>query len=119
LNDLEFIADESCDFIIVRTLRESGYDVLSAAETNPGSSDYQVIQLATDTKRILLTEDKDFGEWVFAHGEQVQGVILIRFPAKALSTLPEEILVLADDHGFELKSRFTVLEPGRARLRSI
>ena len=119
MKDLKFLADESCDFIIVRALRGSGYDVLSVAETIPASSDYQVIQLAIDKKRILLTEDKDFGEWVFAHGEKVQGVILFRFPASARLNLAEEIKILVNDYGPELKRCFTVLEPGRARLRSL
>ena len=65
-------------------------------------------------KRILLTEDKDFGEWVFAHGEDVSGVILIRFPANARRQLGEEIKVLVDIHGLQLMRNFVVLEPGRA-----
>jgi hypothetical protein len=56
---------------------------------------------------------------VFAHGEKVAGIILIRFPGNARTTLGEEIILLVDIHGPELKKNFLVLEPGRARLRKI
>jgi predicted nuclease of predicted toxin-antitoxin system len=89
------------------------------AESFPSASDQQVLRHAAKEKRILLTEDKDFGEWVFAHGEDVSGVILIRFPANARRQLGEEIKVLVDIHGLELMKNFVVLEPGRARIRKI
>ncbi len=89
------------------------------AESFPSVSDQRVLQHAIKEERVLLTEDKDFGEWVFAHGEKVAGVILIRFPGNARKLLGEEIIILIDDHGIELKKCFVVLEPGRARLRKI
>ena len=119
MKEIKFLADESCDFLIVRTLRLADYDVLSVTESYPSASDHQVLRHATEKKRILLTEDKDFGEWVFAHGEKVSGVILIRFPANARRQLAEEVKVLVDSHGLELMSNFVVLEPGRARIRKV
>ena len=118
MHELTFIADESCDFLIVRKLRSAEYDVLSVAESFPSASDQQVLEHAKEA-RILLTEDKDFGEWVFAHGEKIEGVILIRFPGNARKRLGEEIIILIDNHGIKLKKFFAVLEPGRARLRKI
>jgi predicted nuclease of predicted toxin-antitoxin system len=114
-----FLADENCDFIVVRSLRQAGYDVCSIAEVFPSASDAQVLQLAIDEKRTLITEDKDFGEWVFSHGKKLEGVILIRFPGNARSSLSEKIKILVDGHRHELKNSFVVLEPGRARIRKI
>ena len=119
MKEITFLADESCDFLIVRKLRSAEYDVLSVAESFPAAPDQQVLEHAIKEARILITEDKDFGEWVFAHGEKIAGVILIRFPGNARKRLGEEIIKLVDDHGNELKKFFTVLEPGRARLRKI
>ena len=119
MKEIKFLADESCDFLVVRTLRSAEYDVLSVAESFPSASDQQVLRHAAKEKRILLTEDKDVGEWVFAHGEDVSGVILIRFPANARRRLGEDIKVLVDIHGLQLMRNFVVLEPGRARIRKI
>ena len=43
---MRFLADESCDFAVVRALRQAGYDVLAVAEDSPGIEDEQVIVTA-------------------------------------------------------------------------
>ena len=48
-------------------------------ENHPGIADEQVIALSKDPPRIILTEDKDFGEWVYAHNEKYISVILLRY----------------------------------------
>ena len=89
---LRFLADESCDFAAVRALRAAGFDVLSVAEALAGADDEGVIALALREGRILLTEDKDFGQLVFAAGRKSVGVVLIRFPASARSTVAARML---------------------------
>ena len=116
---IRFLVDESCDFTIVRTLRACGYDVLATSEEFASASDLQVLGCAVDEKRIVLTEDKDFGEWVFAHKEEIYGVILIRYPANLRSKLGEAVNILVAEHGSDLVRSFTVLEPGQARIRKI
>jgi len=55
---VRFLADESCDFAVVRALRAAGHDVLAVAEVDPRSDDDNVLALATRENRVLLTEDK-------------------------------------------------------------
>ncbi|MGH9202788.1 MAG: DUF5615 family PIN-like protein, partial [Vicinamibacterales bacterium] len=43
---MRFLADESCDFTVVRALREAGHDVTSIAEISPGVDDEVVMALA-------------------------------------------------------------------------
>ena len=59
---LKFLADESCDFAFVRVLRQNGYDVKAIVEVMPGASDLRVLESGFEERRVLLTEDKDFGE---------------------------------------------------------
>ncbi len=61
MSDLRFLADESCDFTVVRALRSKGYDVLAVSEYMQRSVDRDLIEQAHHENRILLTEDKDFG----------------------------------------------------------
>ena len=46
-------------------LTEGGHDVLSALEGNPKVTDEELLALATEEQRTIITEDKDFGELVF------------------------------------------------------
>ena len=50
---MRFMADESCDFAVVRALREAGHDVLYISEIAPGAEDTAVIERAHAERRIL------------------------------------------------------------------
>ena len=113
---MRFLADESCDFSVVRALRSAGHDVLAVAELAGGSDDAAVMDMAVRDSRILLTEDKDFGQLVYAHAQQSSGVILIRYSVSARKTLPNAILSFLVTAGQEeLTGSFVVMTPGRIR----
>jgi predicted nuclease of predicted toxin-antitoxin system len=113
--DLRFLADEGCDFAVVRALREAGFDVVAACEIIIRSSDKDIIRLSNAENRVLLTEDKDFGWLVFVSHADSAGVVLIRFPGNARSTLRRAVVWLAQKHGLDLQNAFVVLEPNRVR----
>lgn len=113
---MRFLADESCDFSVVRALREAGLDVTAVAEINPGIDDDVVLALAQSESRVLLTEDKDFGLLAYAGGLQTAGVVLIRFPGNARSSVGPAVLDAVSQFGARLSKGFVVVEPGRARL---
>lgn len=50
---MRFLADESCDFLIVRELRAAGHDVEAVSDVSPRAEDEEVIKLALDGRRIL------------------------------------------------------------------
>ena len=77
---MRFLADESCDGAVVRAIREAGHDVTSLRDTMRGAPDRSVLEAALHERRLLLTEDKDFGELVFASGAPAVGVLLLRYP---------------------------------------
>jgi predicted nuclease of predicted toxin-antitoxin system len=48
-------------------LANLGHDVLLAIDVDPRAPDETLLNLATQEARVLVTEDKDFGEPVFVH----------------------------------------------------
>jgi predicted nuclease of predicted toxin-antitoxin system len=113
---MRFLADESCDVVVVRALRSAGHDVLSVAESARGAKDPVVLALAREEQRVLLTEDKDFGWLVYAAGQGALGVVLFRFPARARRLLEAAVLHAVGRLGEHLADSFTVVEPGRIRV---
>ncbi len=113
---MRFLADESCDFAAIRALRQAGHDVKSVREAFSGATDEQVLDLANGEKRLLLTEDKDFGRLFFAGAVESSGVVLIRFPALARSQLGAVIEEVVQTIGEDLKDSFAVVQPGRTRV---
>ena len=113
---MRFLADESCDYAVARALSRSGHEVLAVADLSPGASDEWVVELALREKCILLTEDKDFGQFVHASGARLVGVILLRFPAGARSRIGDAVTDLVGRRGDDLVGRFIVVQPGKMRI---
>ena len=113
---LRFLADESCDFAVVRDLRAHGYDVLAVSEVTRRSDDRELIEQAYREKRILLTEDKDFGWLVFASHTESAGVVLLRFPGNARQTMVQAVRQLVQGQGELLMDAFVVVQPGHIRV---
>jgi len=114
---LRFLADESCDFAVVRALRAEGYDVFAISEVMRRSDDRELIEQAYREKRILLTEDKDFGWLVFVSHADSAGVILLRFPGNARRSLVRTIVQLVQEQDERLLAAFVVVQPGYIRIR--
>ena len=113
---LHFLADESCDFSVVRALRAEGYDVLAISEVTHRSVDSELIEQAHREQRILLTEDKDFGWLVYVSHADSSGVILIRFPGNARRTLVQAVMQVVEEQGEQLLKAFVVVQPGHVRV---
>ena len=67
---MRFLADENFPWPALEALRNAGWEIFSVAEECPGISDEEVAALCSESQRVLLTFDKDFGELVFAVGFQ-------------------------------------------------
>ena len=113
---MRFLADEGCDFAVVRALRGSGHDVTAISEILPRVEDTEVLGMAFREERIVLTEDKDFGQLVYAHSKRTRGVIFLRYPASARQRVSKEVVKLVKEHGEELSGCFVVVQPGRIRI---
>ena len=112
---MRFLADESCDFSVVRALRSADHDVIAIVEVSPREEDDAVMERAVKDRRILITEDKDFGQLVYAKMKRTGGVIFIRFPARARRNLADTLVEVVRQRGERLIGSFTVLQPGRVR----
>jgi predicted nuclease of predicted toxin-antitoxin system len=116
LHTLRFLADESCDYAVTRALRAAGFDVLAVGESTTRSVDRDIIEQAGRERRVLLTEDKDFGWLVFAAHVASPGVILVRYPGNARQGLASSVVAAIQEHAEQLAGAFVVVEPGRVRI---
>jgi predicted nuclease of predicted toxin-antitoxin system len=116
---VKFLADECCDRDVVGALREEGYDVLYILEAKRGAPDDDVLALAFDERRILLTEDKDFGELVYRLKKPAHGIILIRIGVKNRSLKWPRIKKLLDAYPERCAGRFVVIDENKFRFRPL
>jgi len=82
------LADENIPAASIRVLQEAGHDVDTFLGFGAGASDVDVLEHATETDRLLVTFDRDFGRLVFRDRRAAPaGVLFLRFaprePAEA------------------------------------
>lgn len=114
---MNLLADEGVDKPIVDLLRTNGFDVAYILETNQGADDEFILAMANADKRILLTQDKDFGELVFRIKNAHYGVILIRLEGYKPALKAEVVLQIIAKHKDELINSFAVIQPNVIRIR--
>ena len=113
------IADENIPPEMVASLRTAGVDVIFVREDFRGICDEDVIWLSKEMNRIILTEDKDFGEWVFAHRAEGVSVIFLRYHFKQQKEITDVLIRLINAEQEDLRGRFTTVSVRKIRSRSI
>ena len=116
---MRFLANENFPGAAVIALRAAGHDVDWVRTSAPGSTDRAVLAWAARDTRILLTFDKDFGE--LAKGTVLPagcGVVLIRLPMPRPDDIGRQ-LASAIMSRTDWSDHFSVIEPGRVRMRSL
>ena len=114
---MNLLADENVDKAIVDRLRSDGHTVLYIAETDPGIDDDAVLFRTRQIGALLITADKDFGELVFRLGRNPAGVVLIRLAGLSADAKARNVSNALADHSDQLISAFSVISPGRIRIR--
>jgi predicted nuclease of predicted toxin-antitoxin system len=116
---VRLLVDECCDPRLVAGLRQASHDVRYVLETDPGASDEQVVALSIEQDRVLITEDKDFGEIAIRDGKRLPGIILIRIAPENRRRKPALVLALLTRHGDRLPGNYAVVDETSVRLRPI
>lgn len=113
------LADENIAPEIIQYLRSNGIEVVSVYEEYRGMPDEDVIKLAKQREGLIITEDKDFGEWAFSHKVQEMSVILLRFTRAETAEMKLSLLKLLQEKQAELFGSFTTLTVRKLRIRKL
>ena len=116
---MRWLVDECVDAALVDLLRQSGHEALYVSEISPRATDIDVMNRAERDHRLLLTEDKDFGDLVFRQARPVPGIVLIRIVAMQRQCKAERLTVAIERFGETLFGRYTVIEQARFRMRPL
>ena len=116
---MRFLANENFPGDAVAALRADGHDVDWVRTTAPGTKDEDVMAWAVREMRILLTFDKDFGELAWRVGlPSTSGIVLFRLPMPSASSVGAFLAARIGQRD-DWVGHFTVIEPGRIRMRPL
>jgi predicted nuclease of predicted toxin-antitoxin system len=116
---MKLLANENFPLDSYHYLKLKNYDIKSVGVDYAGFKDEEVMELAINEGRIILTFDKDYGELIFKHGyKPEQGVIFLRLEAYE-SDEPGKIIeqMLTTAH-FETERKLTVFDGKFIRQRA-
>jgi predicted nuclease of predicted toxin-antitoxin system len=116
---MRFLADENVSRAVIDRLRNSGHDVISIAETRSGAPDKDILDAADADGRILITEDRDFGEMVIRQRLGVGGIMLLELDRLSTAMEADTVAEVVSAQADRLVGNLVVVEPGRIRIRPL
>ena len=76
---MKLLANENFPYKSIYYLKEKGYDVLSIGMDNPSIKDSEIMAIAINEGRTIMTFDRDYGELFFRYNYKPEnGVIYLR-----------------------------------------
>ncbi|HRD77487.1 MAG TPA: DUF5615 family PIN-like protein [Hyphomicrobiaceae bacterium] len=118
---MRFLVDECLLAEIVNELRLDGHDVHWVADDLQSVEDAVLLEIANAERRILMSDDRDFGELVFKCAMPDIGIVSLRVAKFKMDA--GRIGAYAADKVAELGplllGQFALIEPGGVWLRSL
>lgn len=90
---------------------------MAVAEIMPEADDEQILQCAVSEGRIVVTNDKDFGEMVFRSGQAHRGVVLLRLRDERAENKVKVVKAVLAQIGERLQDRYVVATESGIRVR--
>ncbi len=115
---MKFLADESLEYAVVVHFRNLGFDITAIAEGSKSIADTAVLEKAYKQKRILLTNDTDFGELIFHQQLPHYGVVLFRLPHEDAISKIKRFTQILERFSKKLTNNFIVVTMTKVRARS-
>ncbi len=114
---MRFLLDENAEFRLAAFLVERGHDVTSIAHDYPGGlADHEVLAIARRESRILITNDRDFGELIIRRRLAHAGVIFFRLGTQDPQAKLDRLASVLADYSAQL-DQFLVVTERRVRVR--
>jgi predicted nuclease of predicted toxin-antitoxin system len=112
---IKFLADVNIEKPIVEFLKNSGYDITWIPDYDPSMSDQELLNMAVKEDRILLTNDKDFGYFIFLQKKRLNGIILFRIKGQKTEDKLNNLRELLDKYDDKISKYFIVITEKKIR----
>ena len=110
---MKFLLDESADFPLAQALTKLNHDVTSIVHDYTRSiGDEEVFEIARSEGRILITNDKDFGDLIFRQQLPHAGVILFRLGSEPIQAKVFWLEQILKNYGEYLRDFIVVADNG-------
>ena len=113
------IADENLHQLFIDYLLAADYEVFLIREELSGISDHEVAAYAKYKQGVIITEDKDFGELVYAHNIRGISVIFLRYDKADLIKVADSLLTIVNDYHMKTDNYFITISATKIRISQL
>lgn len=113
------IADENLHQQLIDTLLTAGFEVFLIREQLSGISDHEVASFARYKQGLIITEDKDFGELVYAHNIRGISVIFLRYDKIDLPKIADSLLTIVNNYHATFDNYFITITATKIRISQL
>ena len=114
---MKFLVDVGVGRGVEDFLKESGFDVKTVRDIDPKAKDSEILQIAANERRMIVTMDKDFGDLVYRSGKRHTGILLLRLEAATGDQKVKVVEQIIRVFKKEIKNRFCVYQDDRLRIK--
>lgn len=120
--EIRILANENISPKTVRFLKSLGFDAKRITDFGKSLKDVNIIEIAKNENRIILTFDLDFGEIFYRAGEGKFGVWVLRVKPQTVETAEKVLTMFINSAVFkkaDLYRSMFILSPHRIRRRYV
>ena len=117
LGNLKFLVDECTGILVSQKLKELKYDSVSVIECMKGAEDEEILRLAVKERRVIITNDKDFGR--LAGFFKPPGIILLRLKDESIVNKVRIVSLVVTSYGDAILGNILVVSEKKIRTRKI
>ena len=116
---MRIIVNENIANSVIQGLRQRGWDVFAVKESMRGAEDAEILKRAEAEQRLVVTQDKDFGELAFKYRLPAScGIVLFRLSGADPAADNQRILEVIESRT-DWVGNFSVVTNDRIRMRSL
>jgi len=113
---IKFLADVNVEKAVVEYLLEKKYDTKWIPEYNCEMPDDELLHWANIENRVIITNDKDFGELIFLQKKISTGIILFRVREQRAENKVNLIKHLLENFSEKILNHFIVITGEKIRI---
>ena len=117
LGNLKFLVDECTGILVSQKLKELKYDSVSVIECMKGAEDEEILRLAVKERRVIITNDKDFGR--LAGFFKPPGIILLRLKDESIANKVRIVSFVVSSYGDAILGNILIVSEKKIRTRKI
>lgn len=113
---VRFLIDENVDFSVADFLIDLDCNVKTVVKIKSSLGDKEILALANNENRVIVTNDKDFGQLIFREKLPHKGVILFRLLDESSEAKIKRLKEVFGKYKSKFSGSFIVITEAKVRI---